>query len=510
MHPVADALVALGGAFLVCGLLARAGVRIGLPTIPLFMLAGVLLGPHTPGFALVGDPAELELVARLGLVFLLFYLGLEFSLDQLTAGGSRLAAAAATYLALNIGGGLGLGLSLGWGLSEAFVIAGIVGISSSAIVTKLLVETRRLGNPETRVVLGIIVIEDLFLALYLALLQPVLGGASGPLDAALGIGTAFAFLLGLSFVARYGTRAVSRLVHTRDEEIVVVLALGLAISTAGLGERLGVSDAIGAFMIGLILAATPTARRLRTLTHPLRDGFGAIFFFHFGLTIDIGDVLTVVPQVLAAAGLTVVLTVTAGVIAARLHGFDRGQAANIGFTVLCRGEFSLVLASLALSAGLDPRIGTFAAGYVLVLAVLGPVAVSSSGRLARLVPQWLVPGQPDRPDQPWRAPATVPLDLDVGTSALHQLGTDLLQIRVLPGSRLHGVYLNELRLPDGSTPGLLARDGTTSSVAPHTRLQTHDVLLVFTSPAQRQATEQRILAVHRSGRLASWMGDTGT
>jgi monovalent cation:H+ antiporter-2, CPA2 family len=506
VHHVAEALVALGGAFLVCGLLARLGVPIGLPTIPLFMLAGVVLGPHTPGFDLVDDPAELELVARLGLVFLLFYLGLEFSLDQLTSGGRRLAAAATVYLVLNIGGGLAVGLTLGWGLSEAFVIAGIVGISSSAIVTKLLVDHRRLGNPETRVILGIVVIEDLFLAFYLALLQPVLGGASGPLDAALGIGTAFGFLLLLSVVARFGTRWVSRLVDTRDEEIVVVLALGLAISTAGIGEHLGVSDAIGAFMIGLILSATPIAKRLRSLTHPLRDGFGAIFFFHFGLTIDLGDVVTVVPQVLLAAGTTVLLAVAAGVVAARLHGFGRAQAANIGLTVLSRGEFSLVLAALALAAGLDPRLGSFAAGYVLVLAVIGPAAVSSSRRFARLIPHRLVPGTEERTD----AGRTVPLDLGVGTSSLHELGTDLLQVQVRPGSRLHGVYLNELRLPPGATPGLVSRNGSTFAVAPETRLQTHDVLLVFTDPRQRQATEQRILAVHRSGRLASWLGDTGS
>lgn len=102
---IAEALIALGGAFLVCGLIARAGVRVGLPTIPLFMIAGIIFGPNTPGIALVEDPAELELVARLGLIFLLFYLGLEFSLDQLTTGGMRLAAAASTYLVLNVGGG---------------------------------------------------------------------------------------------------------------------------------------------------------------------------------------------------------------------------------------------------------------------------------------------------------------------------------------------------------------------------------------------------------------------
>ncbi|MGH3814395.1 MAG: cation:proton antiporter, partial [Pseudonocardiaceae bacterium] len=333
MH-IAEALVALGGAFLVSGLIARAGVRIGLPTIPLFMIAGVIFGPNTPGIALVEDPAELELVARLGLIFLLFYLGLEFSLDQLTSGGARLAAAAGIYLALNVGGGLAFGFALGWGTREALVIAGVVGISSSAIVTKLLVELRRLGNRETRVILGIIVIEDVFLALYLALLQPVLGAAEGLVEAAVGIATAFAFLLALALVARYGARLAGKLINTKDEEIVIVVFVGLAILTAGVAEELGVSDAIGAFMIGLILGATAKAQRLRTLTHPLRDAFGAIFFFNFGLSIDPGDVLSVAPQVGIAVLATIVLALTAGAIAARLHGYGRVGAANIGLTVL--------------------------------------------------------------------------------------------------------------------------------------------------------------------------------
>jgi CPA2 family monovalent cation:H+ antiporter-2 len=270
----------------VCGLIARVGVPIGLPTIPLFMLAGVLLGPSTPGFDLVQDPAELELVARLGLVFLLFYLGLELSLDQLVAGGRRLVATAVIYLVLNVGGGLLLGLSFGWGTREALVVAGIVGISSSAIVTKLLVDLRRLGNRESRVILGIIVIEDVFLALYLALLQPVLGDAGGLLATVVEVAAAFSFLLALALVARYGARWVGRLIDTTDEEIVVVVFVGLAVLTAGVAEELGVSDAIGAFMIGLVLGSTAKAARLRQLSHPLRDAFASMFFFHFGLSIN--------------------------------------------------------------------------------------------------------------------------------------------------------------------------------------------------------------------------------
>lgn len=497
-----DALVALGSAFLVCGLLARLAVPIGLPTIPLFMLAGIVFGPNTPGIALVGDPHDLEVIARLGLIFLLFYLGLEFSLDGLVSGGSRLAVSAGVYLVLNIGGGLAFGFALGWGTAEALVVAGIVGISSSAIVTKLLVETRRLGNPETRVILGIIVIEDVFLAFYLALLQPVLGGADGAADAAVGVATAFAFLLALGIVARYGSRLVGKLLDTRDEEIVVVVFVGLAITIAGLAERLGVSDAIGAFMIGLILGATARAGRLRDLTHPLRDAFGAIFFFHFGLTIDPSALAEVAPQAAAAVAMTVVLTVSAGIVAARLHSYDRVGAANIGLTVLTRGEFSLVLAALALAAGLDPRLGSLAAAYVLVLAVVGPIAVSASEHLARLLPARLLPAaQPHT-----AAPA---MDLSVGTSSLYELGTELLQIRVVPGSRLHGAYVSELRLPTGSTLGLLARDGRTTAASPTTRLQAGDTLLVFTLPTKRLAAERRIRAVHRSGRLAYWHGDRG-
>ena len=199
-------LVALGLAFLLAGILGGAGRRIGLPTIPLFMLAGILVGPFTPGPVLFAHPEDLELLAAFGLIFLLFYLGIEFSIDQLTAGGGRLLASAGVYLALNIGAGLALGFAIGWGTEEALVIAGATGVSSSAIVTKLIVELRRLDNPETKLILGIIVLEDLFLALYLAALAPVLGGADSAGEAALLFARAAGFLIVLGLAARYGTR----------------------------------------------------------------------------------------------------------------------------------------------------------------------------------------------------------------------------------------------------------------------------------------------------------------
>src|SRR5689334_16481915 len=109
-----DLLVAIGGALLAAGLLARLGRRIGLPTIPFFMAAGIIFGPNTPGLALVDDPHDLELLAALGLILLLFHVGLEFGLDDLVAGGKSLAIVGGVYLGLNVGGGLLFGLALGW------------------------------------------------------------------------------------------------------------------------------------------------------------------------------------------------------------------------------------------------------------------------------------------------------------------------------------------------------------------------------------------------------------
>ncbi|MFI9027603.1 cation:proton antiporter [Streptomyces sp. NPDC053560] len=376
----------MGGAFLAAAVLARLGGRIGLPTIPLFILAGILLGPNTPGYVLVSDPHDLEMLSLLGLVLLLFYLGLEFHMDDLKTGGRKMALAGGAYLALNVGAGLGFGFALGWGTSEALVLAGVLGISSSAIVTKVLVDLGRLGNPETRPILGIIVVEDIFLALYLAALQPVISGADSMASAAVDAGKAFGFLLLLAAAARWGTKLVGRLIATRDNELLVISFLGAAVLVAGISEVFGVADAIGAFMVGLMLGSTSSGERIRELVHPLRDAFGAIFFFAFGLSIDPGDLPTVLWPVLIAVAVTLLMNVLAGLVAARIYRFGTRPAANIATSLLARGEFALILATMAATAGLDDRLSPFIAGYVLILAVLGPLAAGRAGWLARILP----------------------------------------------------------------------------------------------------------------------------
>lgn len=380
-------LVVLGIAFLLAGVLARVARGVGLPTIPVFMAAGMLVGPHTPGPVLFKNPDELELLATFGLIFLLFYLGLEFSVDDITSGGRRLLLAAGLYLLLNIGAGLVLGFAIGWGTKEALVIAGATGISSSAIVTKLLIELRRLANPETRLILGIIVIEDLFLALYLAALAPVLGEADSAGEAALLFAEAMAFLVVMFLLARFGGNVVSRLIAARDDELLTLCFVGFALLVAGAAYQLGVSDAIGAFMAGVVLAGTVVAPRVERLVMPLRDAFGALFFFSFGLAIDPDAFGTVIGPALVAIVVSVVLAVVAGAAAARINGYDRTGAANIAFSVLARGEFALILVTLAVAAGLDERLVPFVGIYVLTLAVASPILAANATRIARLVPE---------------------------------------------------------------------------------------------------------------------------
>ena len=383
-------LIVLGLAFLLAGLLARFGTRIGLPTIPLFIGAGILVGPNTGGPVLFPHPADLELLASFGLIFLLFYLGVEFSVDDLTSGGTRLLRSAGLYLGLNIGAGLALGFAISWGTREAFVIAGATGISSSAIVTKLLVELKRLDNPETKLILGIIVLEDLFLALYLAALAPVLGQADGTLDAILLFLRAFGFLLGLGLVARFGSKIIGRVITAPDDELLVVLFVGFAFLIAGLAHQLGVSDAIGAFMAGLVLAGTAAKKRIEKLVLPLRDAFAALFFFHFGLLIDPGAIGTVIFPALAAVVTSLLLALVAAVGTARMNELDRLAAANIAFSVVARGEFALILVVLATEAGLDERLAPFVAVYVLALAIASPLLASRSRTLSKLIPNRLL------------------------------------------------------------------------------------------------------------------------
>jgi len=378
-------LLTLGVLFVLAYGLGRVGKIIGLPAIPIYMVVGLVASPNFEWVPFLQfESGDVELVAVFGLIFLLFYLGLEFDTDEFFGNARKLLISGGTRIAINMGSGFVFGMLVGWGAREALIIAGMTAMSSSAIITKLLIELRRLANRETPVVLGIAVVEDVFIAIYLAIVSVVLSGETEVWPIVGKLATAFAFLIAMFAIARYGGRVVSRIIGTRDDELFTIVFFGLALAFGGLGELLGVSDAIGAFLIGLVLGATRFRARIEQLTLPLRDVFAAFFFLNFGLALDPGSFGDVVAPVVVAVVMTLVINTAGGQLIARMNGLTAAQGLNVSTMLHNRGEFTLILATLATAAGLDARLAPFAGLYVLSMAIIGPVLAVNSERIGSL------------------------------------------------------------------------------------------------------------------------------
>jgi CPA2 family monovalent cation:H+ antiporter-2 len=375
-----EELLVLGVLFLIAYVLGRVGKLVGLPAIPIYMLVGLVASPHFDLFPLSFKSADVQLIAVFGLLFLLFSLGLEFDQDEFYGNAKALLISGGSRIVINMAVGFGLGLWIGWGTREALIIAGMTATSSSAIVTKLLIEFKRLANRETPAVLGIMVLEDVYIAIYLAIVSVVLGGESSLWAIALQLAISFTFLVAMFALARFGGKVVSRLVRTRDDELFTILFFGLAVAFGGIGELLGVSDAIGAFLIGLVLGATRFRTRIEQFALPLRDVFGAFFFLNFGLALNPTTFGEVITPVAVAVVLTLVVNTLGGQLIAWINKLTPAEGFNASAMLQNRGEFVLILATLAASAGLDPRLTPFAGLYVLVMSIIAPVLAANSER----------------------------------------------------------------------------------------------------------------------------------
>ncbi len=384
MH-VGEDLLVLGILFVIAYVLGRAGKLIGLPAIPVYMFVGLLASPNTNLSPITFESADVELVAVFGLILLLFSLGLEFDQDEFYGNVGALLVSGGTRIAINMAVGFAFGLWVGWGTREALILAGMTATSSSAIITKLLIELRRLANRETPAILGIMVLEDVFIALYLAIVSVVLGDTTDAWTIVGQLATSFAFLVAMFALARWGGRVVSRLVSTKDDELFTILFFGLAVAFGGIGDLLGVSDAIGAFLIGLVLGATKFRGRIEQFALPLRDVFGAFFFLNFGLALDVSTFGGVIVPVAVAVVMTLIVNTIGGQIIAQQYKLTPAEGLNASAMLQNRGEFALILATLAVAAGLDARLASFAGLYVLAMAIVGPILAVNSERIGARV-----------------------------------------------------------------------------------------------------------------------------
>ncbi|BCJ59296.1 cation:proton antiporter [Micromonospora endophytica] len=371
MHDSTNLLIQVGALLFLLGLLGRLGRRIGLSPIPLYLLAGLALG-HGGIVELQASEEFFAVGAEIGVILLLVMLGLEYSADELVGNLRSAAPAGLIDALLNALPGAAFALLLGWGWVAAVVLGGITWVSSSGVIAKILADLGRLGNRETPVILSVLVVEDLAMAFYLPLATALLAGV-GFVQGGIALGIAVLTVVTVLVVAiRFGN-LISRAMSADNAEALLLGVLGLTLLVAGIAERLQVSAAVGAFLVGIALSG-PVAHHATELLTPVRDLFAAVFFVFFGLATDPGHIPPVLLPALLLAVVTMATKTLTGYLAARRAGIAEPGRWRAGLALVPRGEFSIVIAGLAVTAGsVTPELAALAATYVLITVVTGPM-----------------------------------------------------------------------------------------------------------------------------------------
>jgi CPA2 family monovalent cation:H+ antiporter-2 len=390
-HNMDHLVFEVGTALMLIAIAAVLANRFKLSIIPVMIVLGVMVGPHMFSvgifdFRFAESTHIINFLGRMGVLFLLFSLGLEFSVSKLIKSGRPIVYGGSLYIATTFVLGLLYGYFASFTMYEALIIAGLFAVSSSAIVAKVIVDLKRIGNKETELILGMILFDDIFLAVFLSVMSGLLlGGVTsiggGVLSVLISIGYMGLFFL----IARKGVPVLNKLLDITSNETFIIVVFATMFFIAGFSETIHVAEAIGALLLGLALSETEHAHRIEHMVIPFRDFLGAIFFFSFGLSIDPFSLKEAFWLALGAALLTLFNNVIVGMIAGRNANLSYKSSLNIGLTMSARGEFSIIIANLGVVAGLSVFLKPFSAVYVLVLAILGPLLAKESAHIYNLL-----------------------------------------------------------------------------------------------------------------------------
>ena len=363
--------VELGAVVLGLAVLARVAGRLGITAIPFYLVAGLAVGRG--GFVNLDLSEEfIEFTAEIGVLLLLLALGLEYTANELRSGLRTGLKPGALDAVSNFVPGFVTGLLLGWEAPAAILLGGVCWVSSSGIIAKVLYDLERLGNRETPTVLNLLVIEDLAMAVYLPIAAALVTGdgfAETVVTVAIALAAAGAILV---LALRFGGH-LSALLSPGSDEALLLAVFGLTLLVGGLAQQLDVSAAIGAFVVGLALSG-PVQHRAGELIGPLRDLFAAVFFLFFSFQIRPGDLVGALAPAAALAVVVMATKAYTGWKAAHWAGIGPRGRKRAGATLMARGEFSIVIASLGVSLADGADLGALAAALVLITAVVGPVA----------------------------------------------------------------------------------------------------------------------------------------
>ncbi|MDB6175070.1 MAG: putative sodium/proton antiporter [Chthoniobacteraceae bacterium] len=321
------------------------------PVVLGYILAGVIIGPHTPPFPLIADEHTIETLSELGVIFLMFSLGLEFSLRKLTEVGATALIAASLEIVLMIWAGYEIGLLFGWGQMDSIFLGAILSISSTTIIIKALEELGKSREKFAQLIFGILIVEDILAIVMIALLSGF--ATTGSLSVA-DIGTTVIKLtsfLGVLLVA--GLIAVPRLLNYvarfKSNETLLITVVGLCFGVALLAVKLGYSVALGAFLIGAIIAEARQIGKIEALTHPVRDLFSAVFFVSIGLLIDPALLVKYWVPILVISAVVILGKLVACAFGTFVAGNDLRSSVRVGMGLAQIGEFSFIIAAMGLS-----------------------------------------------------------------------------------------------------------------------------------------------------------------
>ena len=380
LHLILNVAVAVGIA-LVGGLIAH---LLRQPVIVGYLLAGTLIGPSTPGF--VGDREQISALAEVGVIFLMFALGIEFSLKELARVRGVAVLGTALQVALTMAAGGGLGVVLGWPFQQGLFFGGVMAIASTIVILKTLLDRGEIAAAHGRVLLGMLVVQDLIVVLLITLLPQLAdGGGIAFAEIVRTFAIAFAFIVGTVIL---GTRVIPRLMlrveRLGSPELFLLTAVILALGTASLSALLGLSPALGAFLGGLLLTETEFDHRVIAEVVPMRNLFGTLFFVSIGMLIDPLFIIRNLPAVIGLSLFIIVAKALLTFIA--IIPFRLGGKTTI-FTALGMiqiGEFSYVLANAGREVGaISETLNSLILTSSVVTIIVTPLAFRFAPRISR-------------------------------------------------------------------------------------------------------------------------------
>jgi monovalent cation:H+ antiporter-2, CPA2 family len=356
------------------------------PLILGYVLGGVFIGPFTPGPAL-SDVHTFEVVAEVGVVLLMFSIGIEFSLSDLLRVKWVALVGGPLGIVLSAALGLAVGEGLGWPPLQGLVVGLVVSVASTMVLARLLIDRGELHSRHGRIMIGITLVEDLAVVV-LTVVLPALGAwePGRLLAVATALGKAVAVLVPFAYLAwKVVPRLLLRVARTRNDELFLMVAVAIGLGTAALTQAVGLSLALGAFLAGLIISNSDYAHEALARLLPVRDVFVAMFFVTIGALIDPATVFANLPLLLVVIGLVVLgkLVVWTGVV--RLFGYPFATAFLVAVGLTQIGEFSFILVQVARTAGHvgdDVYTATLAASLLTILL---------NATLVRVGPRWVEP-----------------------------------------------------------------------------------------------------------------------